>query len=205
MCIHILIGASLSEPHSYAMYSNFVCMWIQCKLIYVWVCCTLGRIFLFDPAKMATVRGQCNIRSRQLQMTWKSLETKTTYRSLLYSTPTGFPLRRLASSLALQKRIHLMENCLLKGYTKRGLTIRDYAKPSRIRIESALPESAPPLLLFPLYSPFRWPRIATAIAKDSPSILGPTKKEASLGAQRISGTPLALLWLAQSMLCICLV
>ena len=42
------------------------CLYVD---IYMRVCHTSCRIFLFDPAKMATVREQCNIRSTQLHMT----------------------------------------------------------------------------------------------------------------------------------------
>ena len=62
--------------------------------IYVALC----HVFLFNATWMATVGEQWLIHCRKLCMTWWTLETTTTCRSLLYTTPTGTPLRRTVSN-----------------------------------------------------------------------------------------------------------
>ena len=55
----LVIGASLTEPHTYVKYSELVCIYI-----YIYIYRTSCRIFLFDATKMAVVGEQCLTRCR---------------------------------------------------------------------------------------------------------------------------------------------
>ena len=71
--------------------------------IHIYIYHTSCRIFLFDAAKMAVVGEQWLIRCRKLHMACWTLKMTTTCRSLLYTTPTGTPLRRTLSNTTASK------------------------------------------------------------------------------------------------------
>ena len=175
-------------------------------------CCKLYCLYCSVPGgrHLWTVQYALQKTSDDMEIAWKENNLQIT---------SLFNAHRNATEKISQQYSHFrifIQKCvwtriaLIKGDTKRSLTIRDYTKPSR-KCPSGV---AAPLLLFSFRSAaparfsslFRWLRPAAAIAKDSiPYDPDPTNNKASLGAQQISGTPLASLRLAPSMLRICLV
>ena len=156
-------------------------------------------IFLFDAMKMTAVGEQWPIRCRKLHMTWWTLETTTTCRSLLYTTHTGTPLWRTVSNTNMSEP---SENHSSPSLRNVNIYIwRDFAQgsiPKYILIAPAV-----------LYCLSSWiPKnqrtntmhhITVPWTFEAVSICG------SLGVQPISAMPLASLRLAPTMLCICLV
>ena len=114
-----VIGVSLGEPTHFTRWARRLVLSLVRLAVYFYLILQNGR-----RSNSAIFAQQTA--SDDMVIAWN----EDNCRSLLYTTPTGTPLRNSASNLATSESLFrsVCSRIALKRWTKRGLTNRDYAK-----------------------------------------------------------------------------